>query len=47
VLNLRIRTGQVTLNLKDGRLESYETHVYARLKPREKSIDKSHAVGAH
>jgi hypothetical protein len=41
VLGTRIATGQVTLNLREGRLESFETKTYARLKATrgEKGLD--------
>ena len=47
VLDLRVRTGQISLNPKEGRLESFETHVYARLKPQEKNVDKGTRPSAH
>lgn len=32
VLGLHLKTGQLTLNLRDGLLESFETRTYARLR---------------
>lgn len=32
VLGLSIRTGQVVLNVRDGRLETFETRTFGRLK---------------
>jgi hypothetical protein len=32
LLQLSITTGQITLNLREGRLESWETRTFARLK---------------
>ena len=45
VLGLRVKTGKITLNLRDGRLESIETYVYARL--REKPLDEATELSAH
>ena len=33
VLELRIRTGQITLHVRDGRLDMFETKTCARLRP--------------
>jgi hypothetical protein len=41
-LGLRVKTGQITLNLNSGRLETFETKTYARLVA--KAVDKPDAM---
>lgn len=45
VLSTKVNTGKLTLNLRDGCVESVETYVYARIK--RKAIDEPASVSAH
>lgn len=41
VLRLSVKTGQITLNLREGRLETFETRTFARLASDHKALDQA------